>query len=118
MADDVTLGVSQTQSVLELIRIADLREQTTRRLSTGRKASQIADDPASTLRANALQDQASGFLQAKADIGQAINSLGTAQTGLDSLERLTDQLKGLAISAQSADADTRAALAAQFDSSP
>ncbi len=116
MADDVVLGIAQSQSVSELARIADQRAQITRRLSTGRTASEIGDDPASILRASALQDQAAGFLQAKSDIGQAISSLSAAQTGLESLEKLTDQLKGLAVWAQSADAEIRAELAQQFDS--
>lgn len=115
MADNVVLSVSQSQSVAQLLQIAQQREVTTRRLSTGLEVSSIRDEPRNYLRASALTDQANGFLDAKAEIGLAIDSLSAAGAGLGAVEKLGQQLKGLAIAAQSADADTRAELATQFD---
>jgi flagellin len=115
MADSVVLSVSQSQSVAQLLQLAEQRERSTRRLSTGQEVSSIRDNPQNYLRASALTQQANGFLDAKAEIGLAIDSLSATGAGLDAVERLGEQLKGLAIAAQSADAGTRAELAAQFD---
>lgn len=115
MADSVVLSVSQRQSVLELLRIADQRDRATRRLSTGLKVNQATDNPQAYARATALRDQASGLLDASARIGTALDTLAATQTGLDAVEKLGQQLKGIALAAQSADPATRAELAQQFD---
>ncbi|MCG8509796.1 MAG: hypothetical protein MI741_11270 [Rhodospirillales bacterium] len=115
MADSVVLSVSQSQNVAQLLQLAEQRERSTRRLSTGQEVSSIQDNPQNYLRASALTQQADGFLDAKAGIGLAIDKLSATGAGLDAIEKLGQQLKGLAIAAQSADADTRAELAQQFD---
>jgi hypothetical protein len=115
MADRVTLNVSQMQNVLELRRLAGQRSQASGRLASGRTVSQIADGPRDYLRASALADRASKLLGAKAGIGLAIDSLGAARTGVAAVHKLGEQLKGLALAAQSADPDGRTELAAQFD---
>ena len=116
MADNVVLSVSQRQSILELMRLATQRDQSSKALSTGQSVSSISDNPQDYLRASALSSQASDLLSAKSDIGLAIDSLATAQIGLDAAQQLTSQLQGLAESARTAATATeRSEIAAQFD---
>ena len=116
MADNVVLSVSQRQSILELMRLGTQRDHSSKALSTGQSVSSISDNPRDYLRASALSSQASDLLSAKSDIGLAIDSLATAQVGLDAAQRMTSQLQGLAESARTATTATeRSEIAAQFD---
>ena len=102
MVESVALSSTQKLSILERTRIAELRDQASRRLATGRRVNDLSDDPQDYLRAQALANRVSGLLGAKSGIGQGIESLLTAQTGLEAVQKLSEQLKGIAISAQSA----------------
>lgn len=115
MADSIVLSVSEMQTVLDLQRLADQRSRATGRLSSGRRIDRITDGPRDYLRASALANRASDLVAAKAGIGQAIESLAAAGTGLDAVRKLGEQMKGLVLTAQSTDADGRAELAARFD---
>ncbi len=115
MVESVALSSTQKLSILERTRIAELRDQASRRLATGRRVNDVSDDPQDYLRAQALANRVSGLLGAKSGIGQGIESLLTAQTGLEAVQKLSEQLKGIAISAQSASGTQLSGLVDQFD---
>jgi len=98
-----------------LQRTADLRAQTTRRLASGLAVERVNDDPPAFFQARSLSNRAQGLLAAKDDIGQAASKVETALVGLDAIEDLTQQLKGIALSVRGAGAEARAAAAEQFD---
>lgn len=112
---DVTLAPSSRQVVTLLQRTADLRQQTTRRLATGLQAARVNDDPPAFFQSKALSERARELLAAKEDIGQAASTAEAALIGLDAIEDLAKQLKGLALSVKGAGAEARAAAAEQFD---
>jgi len=115
MVDAIALSPSSRLTLLERIEIARERDDASDRLTTGRRANEIADDPQDFLRARALTGRVNALLDAKANIGQAISSLETTQVGLDAVEQLGQQLKGIAYAAQSASGAEKDALIAQFD---
>lgn len=112
---DVTLSTASRQALTLLQRTSELRAQTTRRLATELKVSQVRDDPPAFFQAKALSDRARGLLAAKDDIGQAASTVEASLVGLDAIEDLSRQLKGIALSVKGASAEARAAAAEQFD---
>lgn len=113
--DDFSLGAVQRSTIYERQRISDVRQESSNRLATGRRVNQASDAPRDFFRAQALASRISNLLDTKADIGRGIDALAATQVGLNSVEKFSQQLKGLAISAQSADASGRAEITAQFD---
>lgn len=115
MVESITLGASQRQTLFERTRIADARQQSSFRLSTGRKVNDIKDSPRAFLLAKSLLDRASSLLEAKSNISRGIDTLLATQNGLNAAQKFAEQLKGIAISAQSANAGDLANLSKQFD---
>ncbi|MDD9876856.1 MAG: hypothetical protein OXR84_05380 [Magnetovibrio sp.] len=112
---DVTLTAA-TRTALQLLqRTADVRTEAGERLSTGRRVSRIDDDPAAVFQAQALQGRVRDLLEAKDQIGQAESAVEGALAGLDAIEDLAGQLKGIALSVQGGSAEARQAAAEQFD---
>jgi flagellin len=112
---DVSLASSTREAVTLLQRTADLRGQATRRLSTGLRVARASDDAPAFFQAKALSNRVRGLLQAKDDVGQGVSAVETALVGLDAIEDLSKQLKGLALSVRGASAQERLAAAEQFD---
>ena len=115
MADSVFLNAAQRQFLTARTEISRARNTAADRLATGQRVSRITDDAVSFLRGQALTQRAGALRDAKADISQGISALQAAQTGTQAIEDLTDQLKGIALAAQSADATEKAQLTQQFD---
>ncbi len=115
MVESITLSVAQNQALTARRNVAGIRNEASGRLATGRRISKISGGAHDYLRARALSNRASSLLEAKSNITQGIDSLLATQTGLQAAGQLGQQLKGLAILAQSAQAGDRADLAKQFD---
>ncbi len=115
MADPITLGAAQRLTYLERVKISRARDEASSRLSSGRKVNDIKDNPRTFLLAKSLIDRSSSLLAAKSDIGRGIDTLLATQNGLDAAQKLTEQLKGIAVSANSASGGELANLARQFD---
>lgn len=111
---DVTLNPVQRDILIQRLNVAAVREQTTERLSTGRKINSVTDGPHDYFRASALTARVNDLLATKSDIGRGIDTLAASQVGTDAIEKLADQLKGLAYSAEGNEA-LRSTLAEQFD---
>ncbi len=116
MVDSISLSATQSQTLAAQRRISGVRNEASGRLATGRRISKISGGAHDFLRARGLTNRAGALLEAKSNITQGIDSLLAAQTGLRAVNQLGQQLKGLAILAQSAQSGDRADLAKQFDS--
>lgn len=114
MANDVTLSSSIRSNLLTLQNTGTMVDRTNSRLSSGQKVSSAIDDAVAYFQAKGLSDRASDLTGRKDGIDQGISSLKSAITGLENVEKILVQMKGVALSAKSANASDRANLATQF----
>jgi flagellin-like hook-associated protein FlgL len=112
---DVTLSAAVRGSLLSLQNTTDLIERTQSRLSTGLKVSSAIDDPVAFFQAKTLTDRASDFVEKKDNIDQGVSSLTTAVDGMQAVENLVNQLKGIANSMKSATGTSFTDLITQFN---
>lgn len=115
MADSVTLSASIRSNLLSLQNTGTLVNRTNSRLSTGQKVSSAIDDAVAYFQAKGLSDRASDLTSRKDSIDQGISTLKSAITGLENVEKILTQMKGVALSAKSATADEREDLEEQFN---
>ena len=113
---DFTINAPTRQSIFLLQRANDVRAETTRRLATGLRIGRVNDGPSAFFQARGLNDRARDLLQAKDGIGQAVSAVESSLAGLDSIENLLGQLKGVALVARDGSAEQRQAAAEQFNS--
>ena len=99
---DVTLSAAVRGSLLSLQGTTDLVERTQNRLSSGLKVGSAIDDPVAFFQAKALSDRAFDFNEKKDGVDQGVSTVTAAIDGLDAVESLVRQLKGLAQSLKSA----------------
>lgn len=114
MANDVTLSSSIRSNLLTLQNTGSMVDRTNARLSSGQKVSSAIDDAVAYFQAKGLSDRAADLTGRKDGIDQGISSLKSAITGLENVEKILVQMKGVALSAKSANATDRASLATQF----
>lgn len=114
MANDVTLSSSIRSNLLTLQNTGTMVDRTNARLSSGQKVSSAVDDAVAYFQAKGLSDRAGDLTSRKDGIDQGISSLKSAITGLENVEKILVQMKGVALSAKSANATDRASLATQF----
>eukprot|EP00906_Rhabdomonas_costata_P009963 RCo014020 len=114
MANDVTLSSSIRSNLLTLQSTGAVVDRTNARLSSGQKVSSAIDDAVAYFQAKGLSDRAADLTGRKDGIDQGISSLKSAITGLENVEKILVQMKGVALSAKSANATDRANLATQF----
>lgn len=115
MADNVTLSASVRSNLLTLQNTGSLVDRTNNRLSTGKKVSSAVDDAVAYFQAKGLSDRAGDLTSRKDGIDQGISSLKSAITGLENVEKILTQMKGLALSAKSATKAERKDLNTQFN---
>jgi len=92
----VTLSAAVRGSLLSLQNTTDLVERTQNRLSSGLKVGSAIDDPVAFFQAKTLSDRAFDFNERKDGIDQGVSTVTAAIDGLDAVESLVRQLKGLA----------------------
>ena len=112
---DVTLSASVRQSLLSLQNTTSLVERTQNRLSTGLRVSSAIDDPVAFFQSKSLSDRASDFLEKKDGIDQGISTVTSALDGVESIEALVKQMKGISNSMKSATDAQIADLVTQFN---
>jgi flagellin-like hook-associated protein FlgL len=113
---DITLSSGLRQSLTSLQLVSQLMARTQERLSTGKRVNSAVDDPSAFFAAQDHLSRASDLAARKDTMGEAIQTVEAADSGVSAITTLIEQAKGLAASARSADAAERAELAAQFDS--
>lgn len=112
---DVTLSASVRQSLLSLQGTTNLIERTQGRLSTGLRVASAIDDPVSFFSAKSLSDRAGDLLEKKDGIDQGISTVTGALDGVEGIEALVRQMKGIANSMKSATASQVSDLVSQFN---
>ncbi|MBC7906120.1 MAG: flagellin [Rhodospirillaceae bacterium] len=115
MADNVTLSSAVRTNLLSLNKTADSVNRTNSRLSTGLKVASAVDDAVAYFQAKGLSDRAGDLTSRKESIDQAVSSVKSAIGGLESVEKILTQMKGVALSAKSATDADRTELASQFN---
>ncbi len=113
--NDITLGLGVRQNLLQLQNVSSLFNRTSQRLATGQRVNSAIDDPSAYFAALSHRNRAGDFAVRKDAMGEAIQAAQAASNGIDAIQSLIDQMKGLADDARSADTAARLDLAAQFD---
>jgi flagellin len=93
---DIVLSASVRQNLLSLQSTADLLATTQNRLSTGKKVNTALDNPTNFFTAQALDGRASDISNLLDGIGNGVQVLQAANTGITSLQKLVDSAKSVA----------------------
>ena len=99
---EVTLSAAVRGSLLSLQNTTNLVERTQGRLSTGLSVASAIDDPVLFFQAKSLSDRAYDFNEKKDGIDQGVSTVSAAVNGLEGIEEIVRQLKGIANSMKSA----------------
>ena len=92
----IVLSASVRQNLLSLQSTADLLATTQNRLSTGKKVNSALDNPTNFFTAQSLDSRASDIGNLLDGIGNGVQVLQAANTGITSLQKLVDTAKSLA----------------------
>lgn len=111
---DVTLSSSIRSNLLTLQNTGSLVNRTNSRLSSGKAVSSAVDNAVAYFQAKGLSDRASDLTNRKDSIDQGISTVKAAITGLESVEKILVQMKGVVLSAKSATNKERIDLQSQF----
>ena len=112
---DVTLSAAVRNSLLSLQGTTDLINRTQGRLSTGLRVAGPIDDPVAYFSAKSLDDRTFDFTEKKDAIDQGISTLSAALDGVNAIESLVRQLKGVGNSMKSASVAQFADLISQYN---
>ncbi|MCF3630710.1 flagellin [Thalassospiraceae bacterium LMO-SO8] len=112
---DVTLSSAVRGSLLSLQSTTDLIDRTNGRLSSGLRVASPIDDPVSFFSAKTLNDRAFDFGERKDGIDQGVSTVTAALDGVDGIDSLVRQLKGIANSLKSATGSQFTDLVTQFN---
>jgi flagellin len=92
----IVLSSSVRQNLLSLQSTADLLATTQNRLSTGKKVNTALDNPTNFFTAQSLDNRASDISNLLDSIGNGVQVLQSANTGITSLQKLVDSAKSVA----------------------
>ena len=92
----IVLSASVRQNLLSLQSTADLLATTQNRLSTGKKVNTALDNPTNYFTAASLDNRAGDISNLLDSIGNGVQVLQAANTGLTSLQKLVDTAKSIA----------------------
>ena len=93
---NITLSSSVRQNLLSLQSTADLLSTTQTRLATGKKVNSALDNPTNFFTASGLDARASDIGNLLDSIGNGVQVLQAANTGITSLSKLVDTAKSIA----------------------
>jgi len=116
MADSINLSGATRTNLLALQRTTDLISRTQERLSTGLKVNSAVDDAIAFFQSRSLSSRAGDLAVLKGTIDQGISTVETAINGIEAVSDLVQQMKGIALGAQSdASTENRSKAAIQFN---
>jgi hypothetical protein len=92
----IVLSASVRQNLLSLQSTADLLSTTQTRLATGKKVNTALDNPTNFFTAAGLDSRASDINNLLDGIGNGVQVLQAANTGISSLQKLVDTAKSIA----------------------
>ncbi len=113
--DAINLTETTRTNLLAIQNAAHVREQSARQLSTGLKVERATDNAVSYFQARGLTNRVSDLFNVKNDIGQALSAVESSLGGVKALGDISQQLRGIALSARGGSSDQRAAAAGQYD---
>jgi len=93
---DIVLSASVRQNLLSLQSTANLLATTQNRLATGNKVNSALDNPTNYFTAQSLNSRASDINNLLDGIGNGVQVLQAANTGITSLQKLVDTAKSIA----------------------
>ncbi|MES2750254.1 MAG: flagellin [Pseudomonadota bacterium] len=93
---DIVLTASVRQNLLSLQSTAELLATTQNRLATGKKVNSALDNPTNFFTAASLDSRASDINNLLDGIGNGVQVLQAANTGITSLQKLIDSAKSIA----------------------
>lgn len=102
--NDISLTAGMRQNLVSLQGTVELLSRTQTRLATGKKVNSALDNPTAFFAAQALDARASDIDALKSDMGQAIQTIQSADKGIKGITALIEQARGIAQQAQAADA--------------
>jgi flagellin len=111
---ETVLSAAIRSGLLSLGTTTNLTEITNKRLSTGLKVGSAVDDAVAFFQNKSLKDRAGDLASRKDGIDQGISSLQTALGGIQSVEKILSQMKGVVLSAKSGSEADRASLGTQL----
>src|ERR1700716_3887047 len=92
----IVLSASVRQNLLSLQSTADLLSTTQGRLASGKKVNSALDNPTNFFTAQSLDGRASDISNLLDGIGNGVQVLQAANTGITSLQKLVDTAKSIA----------------------
>jgi flagellin-like hook-associated protein FlgL len=92
----IILSASVRQNLLSLQTTADLLSTTQNRLATGKKVNSALDNPTNFFTAQGLDNRANDINNLLDGIGNGVQVLQAANTGITSLQKLVDTAKSIA----------------------
>ena len=92
----IVLSASVRQNLLSLQSTADLLSTTQNRLATGNKVNSALDNPTNFFTAAGLNNRATDINNLLDSIGNGVQVLQAANTGITSLQKLVDTAKSIA----------------------
>src|SRR5256712_8735780 len=92
----IVLSASVRQNLLSLQSTAELLSTTQNRLATGNKVNSALDNPTNFFTAQGLNNRASDITNLLDSIGNGVQVLQAANTGITSLQKLVDTAKSIA----------------------
>src|SRR5436309_7120712 len=93
---NITLSSAVRQNLLSLQDTASLLSQTQTRLATGKKVNTALDNPTNFFTAQGLDARASDITNLLDGIGNGVQVVQAANTGITSLQKLVDTAKSIA----------------------
>src|SRR5260221_796051 len=93
---DIVLSAAVRQNLLSLQSTAALLSTTQNRLATGNKVNSALDNPTNFFTASGLNNRASDINNLLDSIGNGVQVLQAANTGITSLQKLVDTAKSIA----------------------
>lgn len=115
MAKEIQLSAAVRANLLALKSTESLIAQTQNRLSTGLAVANPTDDARIFFEAKSLNDQARDVGEKKEGVDQGISSVQTALAGIEGIDELVEQMKGLIISARTATSTELTSIVSQFN---
>ena len=109
----ITLTAGMRSNLYALQNTTQLMETTQNRLSTGKKVNSALDDPVNFFKSKDHYDRAEDLTAKKDGMNEAIKVIEAANTGIEGIYDLLDQMKSLASAAKTS--DNTGDLADQFD---
>ncbi|PID40405.1 MAG: flagellin [Proteobacteria bacterium] len=99
----IALTSGMRSNLIALQNVDSMMQTTQNRLSTGKRVNSALDDPVNFFKAQDNYNRASDLAAKKDGMGEAIKIIETANSGIEKMEDLLNQMKSLASAAKTSD---------------